>query len=330
MRMKTVPAVDFEFSAVGFGCWAAGGSSVWNDSDDDKTIRAIQRAVELGITFFDVAPVYGFGHAETMLGKALGNQRQQVIIASKCGLRWDAQGNIVNDLSPARIQQEIDDSLRRLNTDYIDIYQMHWPDPNTPIGETMQTLLQIQEAGKIRHIGVSNFSARLMDEARQHGDIVSHQGLYNMLERNPVQYHNIPLDYRTEKETLPYCQEHGMAFFPYSPLFQGLLTDNFKAQGQFDENDVRSANPKLNGESFQAFYEIRQKLLAFAQEIGKPLSQVAINWLIEQPAVTSVICGAQSVAHVEENAGSADWTLSADSMAQIENILQPYYERIHS
>lgn len=330
MKMKTIPAVDFEFSAVGFGCWAAGGSAIWNGTEDDETIRTIQRAIDLGITFFDVAPVYGFGHAETMLGRALGSRRQDVIIASKCGLRWDDAGNIVNDLRPERIEREIEDSLRRLQTDYIDIYQIHWPDPQTPIADTMQTLNKLQTAGKIRHIGVSNFSIALADEARQHSKLVSHQGLYNLLERNPSQYHGIPLEYRTETEILPDCKENGMAFFPYSPLFQGLLTDNFRAQQQFDENDVRSANPKLNGETFQTFYHIREKLLTFAAKIHKPLSQIAINWLIAQPQVTSVICGAQTVAHIEENAAAASWELTPEMLAEIEQILQPHHGLIHT
>ena len=327
--MKSVKAVDFEFSAVGFGCWAAGGDDIWNATEDDNSIAAIQRAVELGVNFFDVAPVYGFGHAETILGQALGDKRQQVIIGSKCGLIWDEQGNIRNDLSPKSIAKEIDDSLRRLNTDYIDIYQLHWPDPATPIADTIQMLNKLKQDGKIRHIGVSNFSIALTEEASQYGEIVSYQGLYNLLERNPTQYHNIPLDYRTENEVLPYCREHGLAFFPYSPLFQGLLTDHFKAHNQFDEHDVRAANPKLNGETFKRYYQIREQLVAFAQKIGHPLSQIAINWMIHQDAVTSVICGAQTIAHVEQNVASVSWTLTDDMLNDIESILQPYHDLVY-
>ncbi len=326
MKMKHVPSLDFEFSAVGFGCWAAGGSSVWNGADDDITRRTLQRAADLGINFFDVAPVYGFGHAEVMLGQALSSRRHTVIIATKCGLRWDDQHTIVNNLRPASIRQEIDDSLRRLQTDYIDIYQMHWPDPAVPVGESMQALLDLQTAGKIRHIGVSNFSRKLVDEARRFGPIVAHQALYNLLEHNPTHYHNIPLDYRTQAEILPDCVEHGMAFFPYSPLFQGLLTNQFKAANQFDANDVRSANPKLNGDLFQLYYQIRAELLAFASQIGKSLAQVAINWLIDQSAVTSVICGAQTVEQVEDNATSALWTLTPEMRADIEHILSKYFD----
>jgi aryl-alcohol dehydrogenase-like predicted oxidoreductase len=260
----------------------------------------------------------------------LRGRRDQVIIATKCGLHWDDQGNIDNDLSAQSIREEIDASLHRLQTDYVDIYQLHWPDPQTPIGETMAVLNELKQSGKIRHIGVSNFSVKLTEEASQYSPLVSYQGLYNLLERNPVSYHNIPLDYRTESEILPYCREHGLAFFPYSPLFQGLLTDHFKAQKQFDNHDVRHANPKLNGDMLTIYYEIREQLLKFARLIGKPLSQIAINWLINQDAVTSVICGAQTTGHVDENVGSVSWTLTPEMTAQLEAILRPYYDVIEA
>lgn len=327
MRFKRVGVIPDDISAVGFGCWATGGGDIWNDTTDQDSIKAIQMAIDLGVNFFDVAPVYGFGHAETVLGQALGGRRLEVLIASKCGLVWDDSKNVTLNLSPESLFQEIDDSLRRLNTDYIDIYQMHWPDPDTPIEVTMGALEKIKDSGKIRHIGVSNFSLELTKAAAAVGEIASHQGLYNMLERNPTSYHNIPLSYRTEDEILPYCQENGIAFLPYSPLFQGLLTGKFKPSDNFDDQDVRSENPKLSGESFSTYFEIAEKLKGFAREIGKPLTQVVINWLIEQDAVTSVICGAQNVDHVEENVGSVDWALTQEIMERIEAILAPYAEK---
>jgi len=322
MKTKTVAVMDEIFSAVGFGCWAIGGD--WNNTTDPSSIEAIQKAIDLGVNFFDVAPVYGFGHAEEVLGKALEGRRHKVLIGSKCGLLWDAQRNVTNNLTAKSILQEIDDSLRRLNTDYIDIYQLHWPDPDTPIEETMETLNALKEAGKIRHIGVSNFSVDLTKQAMQAGTVVSHQGLYNMLERNPESYHQLPLTYQTQKEILPLCQKHGMAFFPYSPLFQGLLTGAFKARENFDDTDMRASNPKLTGGRFQTYFEMVEKLKDFAGEIGKPLSQIAINWLIKQDAVTSIICGAQAIQHVEENVGSVEWDLSDDMLTRIEKILAPY------
>jgi aryl-alcohol dehydrogenase-like predicted oxidoreductase len=322
MKTKTVAKIDEALSAVGVGCWAIGGD--WNNTTDQSSIEAVQRAIDLGINLFDVAPVYGFGHAEEVLGKALKGSRQKVLIASKCGLVWDAQRNITNDLTAKNVRREIDDSLRRLNTDYIDIYQLHWPDPNTSIEETMEALHAIKEAGKIRYIGVSNFSVELTKQAMEFGTVVSYQGLYNMLERNPQSYHDIPLVYRAQEEILPFCQKYGLAFFPYSPLFQGLLAGKFKASGNFDDSDMRASNPNLKGERFQFYLEIVEKLKGFAQEIGKPLSQIAINWLIKQDAVTSVICGVRNIHHVEGNVTSVEWELTDEMMTQIEEILAPY------
>lgn len=325
MKTKRVPIMPEEkFSAVGFGCWALGGREVWNNSEDTNLIWAVHRAVDLGVNFFDVAPVYGFGHAEEILGRALEGRRDKVLIGTKCGLVWDDQKRITNNLTAANVYREIDASLRRLNTDYVDIYQMHWPDPATSIEETMEALVRIKEAGKIRYIGASNFSVSLMAQAMAVSTLVSHQGLYNLLERNADSYHSIPLDYRTEAEILPFCKQHGLAFFPYSPLFQGLLTGTFKASGNFDENDVRSHNPKLTGERFKTYFGIVQELQAFAREIGKPLNQIAINWLINHETVTSVICGAQTPQHVDSNVGSVGWTLTEEMMARIEQILEPY------
>ena len=326
MKMKHIPAISEPISAVGFGCWATGGGDIWNNTTDQESIVTIQRAVELGINFFDVAPVYGLGHAETILGEALKGRREKVLIATKCGLVWDTAKHVTINLTEASLWQEVDASLQRLQTDYIDLYQIHWPSPNTPIAETMQALERIKESGKIRYIGVSNFSRVLTEEAMRYGTVASFQGLYNMLERNPDEYHSIPLNYRTESEILPFCQAHGLAFLPYSPIMQGLLTDSFQASGNFDQADVRKENPKLNGELFKKYFAISQKLRTFARQLGKPLSQVAINWLIKQEAVTSVITGAQTIAHIEENAASASWQLTDEMMLELEAILRPYKE----
>ena len=328
MKTKRVPKIDEELSAVGFGCWTISGSNFWNNVNDQDSIKAVQKAVELEVNFFDVAPVYGFGHSESILGEALKGNRHIVFIASKCGLVWDDQKRVSNNLTKHSLFKEIDDSLQRLQTDYIDLYQIHWPDPNTPIEETMEALELIKESGKIRYIGITNFSIELMQKAMNYSTIASHQGLYNMLERNADSYHNISLDYKVEKEVLPFCQKHGMAFFPYSPLFQALLAGKFKAEKNFSKNDVRSNNPKLTGETFKVYFEIAEKLKAYMQEIDKPLVQVAINWLINQEAVTSVICGARNAQQVEKNIGSVKWDLTDEIMEQIEKILTPYKQYI--
>lgn len=327
MQKRRIGTTELEASVIGFGCWVISGSSFWTGTDDESSIRAIQAAFDMGINFFDVAPVYGFGHAEELLGRALKGKRDKVIIASKCGLVWDDQKRITNLLSKQSILREIDDSLRRLGTDYIDIYQMHWPDYETPIEETMDALNQIKEAGKIRYIGASNFPIRLLNEARKYGQIVSHQCLYNMIDRNADFYHNIPLYYKTEEEIIPDCKEHNMAFIPYSPLCQGLLSGTFKPGKNFDEKDVRNANPELKGEKLAENLKLVEELKKVAERIGRPLSQIALNWLIKNETVTTIIAGATKIAHIKDNVDSAGWELDDETYNEINALLDKYRKK---
>lgn len=327
MLKRRIGTTELEASVIGYGCWVISGSDFWTGTGDESSIKAVQTAYDMGINFFDVAPVYGFGHAEELLGKALKGKRGKVIIASKCGLVWDDQKRITNLLSKRSILKEIDDSLRRLGTDYIDIYQMHWPDYNTPIEETMDALNQIKKEGKIRFIGASNFPVKLLNEARKYGEIVSHQCLYNMIDRNADFYHNIPLYYRTEEEIIPDCKENKTAFIPYSPLCQGLLTGTFKPGENFDEKDVRNANPELKGEKLARNLQIVEELKKVAERIGKPLSQIALNWLIKNETVTTIIAGATKTAHIKDNVESAAWELDDETYKEINTILDKYQKK---
>ncbi|TVR33648.1 MAG: aldo/keto reductase [Spirochaetaceae bacterium] len=324
MRTKNVRAISESLSVIGLGCWAIGGSLVWADSDDARSAATIRRAIELGVNLFDVAPVYGFGHAESVLGTVLRDtgQRKNVLVATKCGLVWDDTQRITRDLTPSSIAREIDASLQRLRTDYVDIYQLHWPDPNVPLQETLSELQRLQQAGKIRYIGLTNYSRPQALEALEMAPVASCQGLYNMLERNPESYHSIPLEYRTQDEILPLCEQHGLAFFPYSPLFQGLLTGAFTRRTTFEPGDVRSQNPKLNGEQFQRRVAAADELKQLATECGHPLSHLALAWLVGNDAVTSVICGAQTVDHIEQNAAAAAWDPGEEVLTRAERILQ--------
>ncbi|WP_422447648.1 aldo/keto reductase [Thermoanaerobacterium sp. DL9XJH110] len=327
MQKRRIGTTDLEASVIGFGCWVISGRDFWTGTDDESSVRAVQAAYDMGINFFDVAPVYGFGHAEELLGKALKGKRDKVIIASKCGLVWDDSKRITNLLSRESILREIDDSLRRLGTDYIDIYQMHWPDYNTPIEETMDALNRIKKEGKIRYIGASNFPIKLLDEARKYGEIVSHQCLYNMIDRNADFYHNIPLYYKTEKEIIPHCRENRIAFIPYSPLCQGLLTGTFKPGKNFDEKDVRNANPELQGEKLQRNLGIVEELKKIADRIARPLSQLALNWLIKNEVVTTIIAGATKIPHIKDNVESATWELDDETYREINTILEKYEQK---
>lgn len=325
MRYKQVGRIAEKLSVIGLGCWGFSGGDYWDNSNDDISISVINTALDLGVNLLDVAPVYGKGHAEEVLGKAIrGRDRQSFLIASKCGLLWDKSGREYNCLTRESILKEIDDSLRRLGVDMIDIYQLHWPDPSTPLEETLEAISEIKKAGKIRYFGVTNFSTEqvsIMDPIVQ---VDTQQGLYNMLEPNPRIYHALTLVYRTERETLPQCLEMGQAFFPYSPLLQGLLSGHFSSDGNFSQNDVRRFNPKLNGSRYRIYFDAAQKLDAIAKKYGHPLNELAVNWLIENPAVTTVIGSALVPAQIGENMKALDWSISPEMRKEIEPVIAPF------
>lgn len=323
MIYKKVDKIKEEISAIGIGCWNFGGD--WDSSEETNSIKIIHAAVDAGINLFDVAPVYGFGVSERVLGKALKEgKREKVLIASKCGLLWNEKHETCNNLTKESILNEIDQSLIRLQTDYIDIYQLHWPDPNTPIEETVSALEEIKKAGKIRYIGLSNYSKDDIEKFMSMIEISTLQALYNMLERNTDSYHEIPLDYKTEEEILPLAKKYGQMFLPYSPLFQGLLTGKFTKGKNFSEKDIRNANLKLKGDRFNTYYEGVLQLSKFANEIGRPLYEIALNWLRQNDAVTSIIGGASSLAQMEKNIHSTTWDLTQDELAKIEFIIKPF------
>ena len=319
--MKTIK--DINTSSLGFGCWAVGGT--WNNINDKDSIDAIRAAVDYGIHFFDVAPVYGLGHAEKVLGRALeGVDRSKVVIATKCGLVWDNNKHVKNDLSAGSIFREVDESLARLNTDHIDLYQVHWPDPNTPISETAQALAELKQQGKIRHVGVSNYSLDMTREMMEGVEVATFQGLYNLIEQNPSSYHGIPLDYRARDEVIPFCADNDIKYLPYSPLMQGLLTGKLLRTNNWDQNDDRHNNPKLNGEAFEKYYNCVEELKVLAHSAHVPLSYIAIQWLTNQHEVGPVIAGAHTIEQVRENALSLNKMLSNEVLLRAEEIVRKW------
>ncbi len=319
MNYKELGNSGMNVSVIGFGCWAAGND--WTGTNDEKSIRAMREAIKCGINFFDVAPVYGFGHAEKVLGKALGQQRKDVFIATKCGLRWDDEKNIKRNLTRESILEEIEISLSRLNTDYVDLYQIHWPDPNTPLKETMTTLAELKEQGKIRNIGVSNFSIPLLEEASKYVEVVSNQVLFNMIERNADSYHGLPLTYRTESEILPYCEENNIGVIPYSPLCQGLLTDGFSME-KVERGDMRCANPQLRGKKLKNNLKFAEELSNIAARSKKPMVQLVMHWLISQKAITTIIASSISEKEVRENVATLDWTPDTELLAEVDQLIK--------
>ncbi|MBT3922149.1 MAG: aldo/keto reductase, partial [Nitrospina sp.] len=225
MEYRKLGSSDLEVSVIGYGAWGIGGAPFWKSEGHTKSLDSIKKAYDRGINFFDTAPVYGFGHSEELIGKALKPIRDKVIIATKCGLRWDkeALGSIRKDASRNSILEEIDQSLKRLNTDVIDLYQVHWPDVETEQKETMETLMEIQQKGKIRHIGVSNYSAEQIKECLQYGAIVSLQPEFSLLARD------------IQKGTVSVCLENDIGIIAYSPLASGVLTGKYDKNTQFKD-----------------------------------------------------------------------------------------------
>ncbi len=324
MDYRKLGRSDVEVSRVIFGAWAIGGW-MWGGSDDDDAVAAINKAIDVGINTIDTAPVYGFGHSERLVGEAIKGRRDEVVIATKCGIRWDREDGhrpfetedrdgtrrvVVRNLKADAILEEVEQSLERLGVDCIDLYQCHWPDPTTPIAETMEALNLLIEQGKVRAVGVSNFSVEMIKEALKHGPVASDQPLYNMLDRG------------IEDELLPYCDRADVGVICYSPLHQGLLTGAVTMEREFKEGDQRRRKPWFQPANRRRVIEFLDKLQPIAETHGKTLAQIAINWCLSQRGVTSAIVGARTPRQVIENAGGAGWRLSDEEIGQIRKWLE--------
>jgi len=324
MQYRKLGNSDLNVPVISFGAWAAGGW-LWGGPDDDNAVRAMESAIDLGITCIDTAPAYGMGHSEHLVGKAVRGKRDRVVIATKCGLRWDCTDGeryfdtidnegkaltLYRNLRPESIRYECEQSLQRMNIDCIDLYQCHWPDSTTPIDETMGALLDLQAQGKIRAIGVSNFTADMMVQCLQTGTIASDQPPYSALTRG------------AEVEVLPFCRAHGIGVLAYSPLAQGLLTGKVPADRTFPENDMRSRKPLFTQENRAKVMDLLEKVKPIAAEHNATLGQVFLAWTVAQPGMTSALAGARTEAQVAENAGAGDLELRDDEIAAIRSLVE--------
>jgi len=306
MQHRLLGKSEVRISAVAIGCWAMGGTA-WGPQDDEQSISAVGRAVEVGVNLVDTAPVYGRGHSEEVVGRALLGIRDRVVVATKWGLAWNDSGRIRHDASPARLAVEIEASRKRLGIDTIDLYQLHWPDPDTPIAQTAAAVGKLHESGVIRAIGVSNYSAEQMTEWMKHAPLHCLQPPFSMFKRG------------IEREILPFCIEHNIATIVYSPLYQGLLTGKFNEQSTFA--DLRSGSPDFAGERFKVNLAVVDRLKQVAERHDRTVTQLVVNWTIHVPGITAAICGARKPSQIEESAGGADWELSSDDLAEIDDIL---------
>ena len=310
MELTDIPGTSLKVSPVAIGTWAIGGW-MWGGTDEAQSVATIRTAFEHGINIVDTAPVYGFGRSEEIVGKAIaeGRLRSHVLIATKAGLEWDG-GRVFRNASRARILREVDDSLLRLRTDYIDIYQVHWPDPLVQIEETADAMHALFKQGKIRAIGVSNFSVLQMERFRRIAPLHVLQPPYNLFERG------------IEADLLPYCRENKIATLGYGALCRGLLSGRMKADTVFDGDDLRRTDPKFVAPRFAQYVAAVEKLDRLAQQrFGKRVIHLAVRWMLDQ-GITTALWGARRPDQLQPADDVIGWSLDASAKAEIDRILR--------
>jgi len=314
MEYVTIPGTTLSPSRIGLGTWAIGGW-MWGGTDDDRSIATICAALDRGITLIDTAPAYGQGHSEEVVGRAVERwgHRDRVVIATKVGLEWRPGGDVVRNASRARIMKEIHDSLRRLRTDYVDIYQVHWPDPLVRFQETAEALYALYRDGRIRAIGVSNYSTVQMDVFRQVAPIHTAQPPYNLFERD------------AEDEVLPYCRSHGIATLTYGALCRGLLSGRMMPETKFGGDDLRRTDPKFGAPRYAQYLSAVAALARLARErYGKTVLALAVRWVLDAPGVSVALWGARSPEQLAPVDQAVDWSLDPETRVAIDQILREH------
>ena len=296
MEYSRLGSSSLEVSRIGFGCWAVGGHG-WGSVDDRESIATIRRAVELGVTLFDTADVYGLGHSEKVLSEALGERRHDMIIATKFGVTVSPDGRVGRDCTAKHVVAALEGSLRRLRLDRIPLYQIHWPDPKTPILETLEALERCRREGKVELVGCSNFGWEQVQAMQRHCRIESLQMPYSLLARD------------VEGDILSGCRGDQVAFMAYDALAKGLLTGKFGPTSTFPEDHVRARDPNFKGERFRQNLEVVERLRGFGAPRGLSVARLAVRWVLDSPGVTSVLTGATKPQQMEENASACDFRL---------------------
>lgn len=297
MNYRKISKTDLNVSTIALGTWAM-GNDFWGDVDDKDSISAIQASLDSGINFIDTAPAYGAGHAETVVAKAIQGKRDKVVLATKTGV-VRTKTEFLRDLNPATIQKDMEESLKRLNTDYIDLYYIHWPDVDTPLEDSVNTLIKLKEQGKFRYLAVSNFTVELMDQIQTMTDVVCLQPNYSLLNR------------KIEKELVPYCVDNELSLITYGTLAGGILTGKHRELPEFGEADARN---RFYNFYRQDIWQELQGLLTLLDQLAEKhdctVGQISIAWASQQKGVTSVLVGAKNSKQVQANAKAA--TVSLD------------------
>lgn len=330
MKYRKIANSDLELSVITFGAWAAGGW-MWGGTEHNDSIHAIQSAYDLGMTSIDTAPIYGQGYSEEIVGKAIKDlPRDKVQILTKYGMRWDSnqgefyfhsknnQGqdiDIYKLASKESIIKECEDSLRRLKTDYIDLYQIHWPDTTTPIEESMEAVNQLIKDGKVRYAGVCNYNAQLLDEARKYSNVISDQVPFSMVKRD------------IESDVVPYVVDHQLSILAYSPLERGLLTGKITEDYTFNDGDHRAGNPYFSAESIKETNVMLNKIKPIAQDKGITLAQLVLKWTIEQAGITVALAGARTPEQSTQNAKAAEVNLSTEELTYMNKAVNEWQKK---
>jgi aryl-alcohol dehydrogenase-like predicted oxidoreductase len=314
MQTRKLGFSDLHLTTVGLGTWAIGGPWLygWGPQDDSDSLAAIRRALELGINWIDTAAIYGVGHAEEMVGRAISGRHGEIILATKCGRLWDAEaGELRSVLKAESIRREVEASLRRLKVEVIDLYQIHWPIPDEDIEEGWSTIAELVREGKVRYGGVSNFSLAQLKRVQLIHPVASLQPPYNMLQRE------------VEDELLAYCAANQIGVIAYGPMGAGLLTGKYDRERIADlpQGDWRRQNARFSEPQVSANLRLVDRLRPIAGRRGISLAQLAIAWVLRRPEVTAAIVGARRPDQIEETATAGDVSLSQAEVAEIESLL---------
>ena len=297
-------------SRVCLGTWAIGGW-MWGGTEEDEAIRTIHSALDKGVTFIDTAPVYGFGRSEEIVGKAVKGylRRDRVVLATKVGLEWDDKGKVFRNSTRQRILQEVEDSLRRLQTDYIDLYQVHWPDPLVPVEETAQVMAELLKTGKIRSVGVSNYTPAQMDAFRKVAPLHAVQPPYNLFER------------QIEGDVLPYAKKNGMSVLAYGSICRGLLSGKMKPGIQFQGDDLRRHDPKFQEPRFSRYLAAVSELNELAaKRHGRQVLELAVRWVLDQGVIA--LWGARHPGQLTRLDQVFGWSLSSQDLQDIDEVIR--------
>lgn len=307
METISIPGIAEPASRVCLGTWAIGGW-MWGGADDDASVKTIRAAYDQGVTIYDTAPVYGFGHSEEVVGRAVAPFRDEVLIATKCGLGWGADERPFRDSRPDSIRREVDAALRRLGTDRIDLYQVHWPDPRVPFAETGAALDEIRQAGKIRAIGVSNFAPGEMDALATAVPLATDQPPYNLFERG------------IDDDVLTYADDHGIVLLAYGALCRGLLSGRMRPGTTFEGDDLRVYDPKFQQPRYGQYLAAVEALSEIARARGKSVLALAVRWVLDR-GPTIALWGARTPSQLDAVGDVTGWRLTDDDMRAIDDAL---------